>query len=154
MSWFEWFDNAANESQALRSRAESIEQGAEEIYNLLWGAMVKEVPQSRLTLMTGKGTTFDRTLVHQALPSLGPHTAQQTLRTLHLKLSEDKTRITAKAPKVGNYGNSSVEFQFKPDNNGVLQLMHEDEPIEIRLAAIMVLRNFIFPELPLKDSLS
>ena|ERR1700683_479205 len=147
-----WFDDAANESQALRSRAESIEQGAEKIYNLLWSAIVKEVPQSKTTLMTGHGTTFDRTLVHQALPSVGPHTPQQTLRTLHFKLSEDKTRITAKAPQVGEYGTSSVEFQLKPDNDGVLQLMHGDELIEIRSAAIMVLRNFIFPELPLKGS--
>jgi hypothetical protein len=147
-----WFDDAANESHALRSRAESIEQGAEQIYNLLWGAIVKEVPQSKTTLMTGHGTTFDRTLVHQALSIIGPHSPQQALRTLHFKLSKDKTRITAQAPALGEWGNSSVEFQLKPDKDGVLQLMHGDEPIEIRTAAIMVLRNFIFPDLPLKGS--
>jgi hypothetical protein len=145
-----WFDDAMRESHALRSRAEAVEQGSEKIYDLLWGAIVKELPQSKTTLMTGHGTIFDRTLVHQALPSNGLQTPQQVMRTLHFKLSDDKTRITAKAPRVGEYGTSDVEFQLKPDDDGVLRLTHENEPIEIRSAAIMVLRNFVFPDLPLK----
>jgi hypothetical protein len=147
-----WFNDAVNESAALRSRNECIEQGGEKIYNLLWGAIMKEQHESRTELLPSPGTTFDRILRHQALSSL--HAEQNTIRTMHIKLSNDKTLITAKAPKLGQYGVSNVEFQLKPDEHGVLQLMHDNAPIEIRSAAIMVLRNFLFPELPLKGSSS
>jgi hypothetical protein len=146
-----WFNDAKNEAEAVRSRSESIYQESEKIYNLLWGAITKETmtlqSQQHLSILTA-GSTFERILRHQVLPSGEAH--RNTLREMHITLSADKKCIIAIAPRLGDYGPSSVTFDFETLEDGVVHLMHEGATIEIQAAAIMVLRNFLFPNLPLK----
>ena len=148
-----WFDEAANEAEAIRSRTESIDEESEKIYNVLWGEIMKEVLklgyEQHLHIAPGCGSTFERTLVQQALPSTG-EANPNTLRTMRIKLSADKIFITAHAPRLGKYGESKIAFQLDALDDGVVQLMHNAAPVEIHTAAVMLLRHFLFPELPLK----
>jgi hypothetical protein len=148
-SLMSWFDDARNESEAIRSRSARIYEESENIYDLLWGAVAKEVQmlhnRNQAHIFTG-GTPHDRFLRHQVLPSMNAE--HHATREMHITLSADKSRIMAVAPRLGDYGPSNVIFDLEVLQDGVIRLMHEHEPIEIQNAAIMVVRNFLFPDLP------
>ena len=147
-----WFDDAENESESLHFQSDSIYRESENVSALLWKAINKEIStlasDKRVHILTN-GSSFDRTLRHQIIPT---QNTQNTLREMHIKLSLTTRQITADAPSNGNLGESHVVFDLEFFEDGAVHLMHEHARIEMKDAAIMILRNLLFPHLPLKAS--
>jgi hypothetical protein len=142
-----WFDDAEQEFKTMRVRSESIYKESEKIFNLLWEAIVREIPHARVSIVTN-GSTFDRILRHQVTPSQDG--SRGIAREMIIRLTSDRRHILATAPSLGEFGPSSVDFDLDILSDGVVRLLNERRPVEIQAAAIMVLRNFLFPDLPLR----
>lgn len=147
-----WYDDASNESMRNRSRSESIYREAEKIFNLLWSAITKEISdlqsQRKAQIITN-GSQFERFLRHQAAATRLDGSSH-SVREMRIRLTADRTAILANAPSVGEYGPSHVEFELvQTEVDGLVRLMHNKHLIEIQEAAVMVVRNLLFPDLPL-----
>lgn len=146
-----WYEEASSESANRQARSETIYRESAKAYEAVWNAMVNEMNQLRSRRQESlqiNGSAFQRVVKQPISPRPGHN--EFTFRELKFWLTADRTRITAIAPRSEDHGPAHIEFELERSADGLVRLTYDQAPIEIEKAAIMVLRHFLFPDLPLK----
>ena len=65
-------------------------------------------------------------------------------------LTADRNGIIATSTRFEDYPPAQIEFDLKQSSDGIVRPMYEGTPVETGEAAIMILRSFLFPDLPVE----
>jgi arginine utilization protein RocB len=146
-----WYEQAFEESVRRKSQSASIYREAEKVYNAIWDAIVQEMNQlhsRRQQSLQTNGSAFERTIKQPISPRYDEGDSEFRFREMLFKLSGDRKAIIAMAASFEEYPPAKIEFDLEQSKDGIVRPIHKGTPVETHEAAIMVLRHFLFPDLP------
>lgn len=134
----DWYQAAHAQSQRLKQTTSAVKKNAEGIYHDLWNEIKRQITELQkdhnLPIYTN-GSHLDRVVgVRKEQPLI-----IKKDRELHVRFEGDA--ITATAPGM------TLRFGIVAGDDEVVRLTHDGAEKTMQGASVMILRQFLFPEL-------